>query len=384
MGVKRAFLTMLAMLCVAIPASPAAPAAPAPAPVESAAPAPGSEPIWVSGARFYDGGHGPVRLRGVNISGAEYACQEGWGIWDTPDGRAPGDATLRRLRAWGANTIRLPVNETCWLGLAQVDAAYRGGRYRRPIEAFVARATRAGFAVVLDLHRTAPGSRRSLEQDPMPNRDHSPAFWRSAATAFKANRRVLFGAFNEPFPYGEYDTARAWRCWWSGCLQASANGGTYQAAGMGELVAAIRSTGARNVILLAGIHWAENLSRWRTSGTARRWGQVAADVHLYSVNECSDTGCYDSTIAPVARRVPVLVGEIGPDLLVDDLDRPCRRSDVGDTGFDRTTFDWIDGHRLSWTAWAYNPWPDCWAIARSWGGEPTRPWGEVVRARLVT
>jgi endoglucanase len=371
---KHTLLAALTLLVAAVPDWPA-----------ETASAWDPDPIWVSGARFMDGGHGPIRLRGVNISGAEYACQEGWGFWDTPDGRAPGDATLAALKGWRANTIRLPVNETCWLGLAQVDAAYRGAAYRGQISAFVARATGAGLVVVLDLHRSAPGTRKSLEQDPMPNRDHSPAFWRSAADTFKANRRVLFGAYNEPFPYGEYDSARAWRCWRDGCRLTSANGGgRYQAAGMRELVSAIRSTGARNVILLGGIHWSENMSRWLASRPDHRWGQLAADTHIYSVNKCSDTRCYDSTIAPLAKHVPVLVGEIGPDLLISDLDRPCRPRDVGDTGFGQATFDWIDRHALSWTAWAYNPWPDCWALTQTWGGRPTRPWGEFVRVRLTT
>src|SRR5207244_3040943 len=149
-----------------------------------------------------------------------------------------------------------PLNEQCWLGIA-VGTNYGGATYQHAIEDYVAQLNRSGFLVVLDLHRNAPGNAKSLNQEQMPDRDHSIEFWRQVAQRFGSNSSVLFDLFNEPAPFGEADTDRAWACWRDGgCVLKSANGGArYVAAGMNELISAIRSTGARNVVIAGGIYW---------------------------------------------------------------------------------------------------------------------------------
>ena len=52
-----------------------------------------------------------VRLLGVDRSGPEYACEEGWGIFDGPS-NARSVAAMAR---WHINAVRLPLNEGCWL-----------------------------------------------------------------------------------------------------------------------------------------------------------------------------------------------------------------------------------------------------------------------------
>ena len=49
------------------------------------------------------------------------------------------------------------------------------------------RLTQAGIVVIVDLHWAAPGNTPAERQWPMPNRDHSIAFWQSVANAFKNN-----------------------------------------------------------------------------------------------------------------------------------------------------------------------------------------------------
>jgi endoglucanase len=69
--------------------------------------------IAVRGNNLVDGHGRIVRLLGVNRSGAEYACAQGWGFWDGP----VDDASIRAMTSWGINAVRLPLNEACWLGL---------------------------------------------------------------------------------------------------------------------------------------------------------------------------------------------------------------------------------------------------------------------------
>src|SRR5213079_2182449 len=133
------------------------------------APAPA---VHVQGNRLVDSGGRPLRLRGVNRSGAEYACAQGWGIFDGPS----DSASVAAIASWRANAVRVPLNETCWLGINGVAPAYSGDNYRRAISDYVARLNRAGLVVILDLHWSAADTAKALSQAPMPNRDHSPEF----------------------------------------------------------------------------------------------------------------------------------------------------------------------------------------------------------------
>ena len=96
--------------------------------------------------------------------------------------------------------------------------------------------------MILDLHWTHDGTTLAVGQQPMPNRDHSIEFWQSCATYFKDFPMVIFDIFNEPYPNFQtvwYDDS--WQCWKDG---GSCPGIGYQAAGMQDLIFAVRATGA--------------------------------------------------------------------------------------------------------------------------------------------
>ena len=125
-----------------------------------------------------------VRLLGVNRSGPEYACQQGWGFFDGPSDMA----SIRAMKSWRINSVRVALNETCWLGINGVDPRYGADAYRRAIRSYVAKLERAGLYVILNLELAAPGGQQASSIPPMPDADHSPGFWRgvaapSAATA---------------------------------------------------------------------------------------------------------------------------------------------------------------------------------------------------------
>jgi endoglucanase len=353
-----------------------------------AAPGP-LDAVRVLGNRFVDGQNRPLRLLGFNHSGGEYSCVEDDGFFDTPDGGPPAEPVVQEMRAWrGVNAVRVPLNEQCWLGLPAVPARYAGAAYRSAVLTFVRRLNAAGIVAVLDLHRSAPADAPSRHQEPMPDRDHSPDFWRSVAATFAGRPAVVFDLFNEPFPYTETDTERAWSCWRDGgCTLTSVNSGRpYVAAGMNELIAAVRSAGARNVVLAAGIHWAEAMTLWLAYRPTDPLGQLAASFHAYSFNTyCADAACYDRDLAPLLRAVPLLAGEVGPALTLgaDGIDDDCPRSAVRDNGFADATLDWLDAHGASWTAWSWNRWPDCWALVRDLEGSPTPRWGRQIQRRLA-
>src|SRR2546425_219866 len=270
-------------------------------------PPPTSAPsVRVQGNALVDSAGGRVRLRGVNRSGTEYACAQGWGIFDGPS----DSASVQAIASWKANVVRVPLNETCWLGINGVASAYAGDNYRRAIADYVALLNRTGLAVILDLHWSAAGTAKALGQAPMPNRDHTPDFWRQVAAAYKGNNSVIFDLFNEPFPDNNSDTPEAWRCWRDG---GTCSGMSFQAAGMQELVDAVRSTGATNVILLGGVQYAATLSSWVASKPSDPLNNLAASWHVYNFSWCHTQPCWDSQAAPAAQQVPLVVGELGQD-----------------------------------------------------------------------
>jgi hypothetical protein len=121
-----------------------------------------------------------VILHGVNRSSTEYACVQGWGIFDGPSDAASVEAIAARL----VNAMRVPLNEDCWLGINGVKPAYAGAIYRPAISDYVTLLNAHGLAAILELHWSAPGAALAQGQPPMPDQDHSIAFWQSVAETF--------------------------------------------------------------------------------------------------------------------------------------------------------------------------------------------------------
>ena len=90
-------------------------------------------PLHVQGNQLVDSAGQVVRLRGVNRSGTEYACAQGWGFFDGPS----DSASVAAIAAWKVNVVRVPLNETCWLAINGVAPAYSGANYRQAISDFV-------------------------------------------------------------------------------------------------------------------------------------------------------------------------------------------------------------------------------------------------------
>src|SRR6202000_2614219 len=132
---------------------------------------------------------------------------------------------------------------------------------------------------------TAPGDQTALEQQPMADADHSPAFWTSVATASTPTPPVIFALFTEPSAPTDVrsgddpNTADAvtWGCWESGTKPDPIGGGapplpcstravddvgkpttSYQIAGMQTLLDHIRAVGATQPIIVGGLDFAND------------------------------------------------------------------------------------------------------------------------------
>ncbi|MBV9810933.1 MAG: cellulase family glycosylhydrolase [Solirubrobacterales bacterium] len=302
-----------------------------PAAAASASTLPG---LSVSGSRLLDAAREPLRIAGVNRSGSEYACAQGWGMFDGPT----DDASISAIASWSVDAVRVPLNEDCWLGINGVNSAYAAANYQNAIISFVQRLQAHGLDVILDLHWGAPGSQLALGQEMAPDADHAPAFWSSVAAAFKGYKGIAYDLFNEPHDI-------SWSCWRNGCSTSSG----YQAAGMQELISAVRGAGAMQPVIVEGLNWGADLSGWSANQPTDPAHQLVAGWHIYNFSSCNTSSCWDSTVAPVAQQVPVLATEVG-------------ENDCGGSFLD-ALLPWSDRHNIGYLAWAWN--------AASCGGGPS-------------
>ncbi|MGO9488675.1 MAG: glycoside hydrolase family 5 protein [Solirubrobacteraceae bacterium] len=301
--------------------------------------------IAVSGNQLVNWAGEPVVLRGVDTSGTEYACVSEKSIFDGSEEASP--SSIAAMQSWGFNAARVELNESCWLGVQGVKPAYSASAYRAAIEQYVDALNGAGMYVIVDMHFSSTGgARKATGQEPMPDAHYAPAFWSSVAEAFKGNPAVIFDLFNEPYPDRNTDSEAAWRCVRDGSAGGTCSGFHYQAAGMQQLLDAVRATGASNVVMVGGPQYAGDLDDWLQYEPLDPLHQLAASIHIYWKNPahpeyspCYDSACWQHVLAPLSAQAPIVVGEFG-------------ELDCGDTLYP-PLLDFADQHGISYLGWAW-------------------------------
>ncbi|MGA2552076.1 MAG: glycoside hydrolase family 5 protein [Burkholderiaceae bacterium] len=372
--------------------------------------------IRTSGSHLIDASGATVQLRGVDVSGLESVAIQGWDPAN-PWGGGTGTATpnWNTIKTWGANAVRLPLNEASWLGLTCIDEggigsvvingvktqdvagatiqADPGKNYQATVAASVAGATEAGLYVILDLHWTAPGTACPMAQNPMADSDHSVAFWTSLATAFKGDPNVVFELFNEPYLYWITAPQTDWGVLLAGGTESQyVTGGTpytiavnWPAAGMQEMVDAVRATKATNVILTSGVNWAQDLSQWLANKPQDPLNQLGAVWHAYpTYGTTFGTAAYiqpnyspqiwAEVSAILAAGYPVVITEFGDQNSAGTTTAP----------FASNLLPWADANGVSYLGWTWDVWqnPNNVLITDA-AGDPTPGYGTYVKAHYL-
>ncbi len=165
-------------------------------------------------------------LRGVNLAGAEFGEENG--VYGTAY-IYPSDETIAYFAAKGFNSVRLPFS---WSRLqTSLNAPFDPAELERLNDA-VQRLRAAGLTVVLDPHNYAR-YRGELIGSPAVPYEAFAQFWTELAKVFANQDGVVFGLMNEPHTMPTEQ--------WLGGANAA--------------IAAIRATGARNLILVPGNSW---------------------------------------------------------------------------------------------------------------------------------
>ncbi len=287
-----------------------------------------AEPVVRDGALVDARTGDPWVPQGPSWSGFESACAQGWGYSGLdPLGEDAEAQQAALIASWGADTVRLPLNQDCWLGTRSapvsddfVERTPLG--YRRAVDRFVRALNDEGLVVVLDLHSRKRIGSAGFGSTAMPDSE-SLAFWRSVAAQYSASPSVLFDAFSAPHSRedvrGRPVFELGWRCWGRGGCEVPVEDdrtptrpdrSTYEALGMADLVAAIRRAGAEQPILLSGLDRANDLSAW--ADWVPEDDQLVAAFHAYDTAACGPA-CWEEVLAPLADRVPVLTTELGAE-----------------------------------------------------------------------
>jgi endoglucanase len=320
--------------------------------------------------------------RGANWPSFEYACSDGYGYSNSAGAKTvgPDAAGAATIVSWHINTVRVPLNQDCWLGEDGLPAFGRASGYRAAVRRWVSTLHKAGLAVILDLHWSGPAGVAANGQRAMAD-DRSDDFWGSVARAFRKDRAMIFDLFNEPYsrfgPNGPvFDLT--WACWRNGgCNAPRANvlqgldGTTFVTIGMQRMVDAIRASGAKQPIMVSGRDFGNDLTQWLDNRPAD--DRLIASLHNYNHQHCRKEACWDATIAPIAAKVPVVSGEFAED--------DCK------TVYDEKFMRWADRHGVGYMPWAWwiLPQKGCSqpALLRNVRGDARKPNGTALKRHLA-
>ena len=315
--------------------------------------APITRPIGVYGNRLITPDRNTVRLQGVNVVSLEWSHK----------GEQIHRSLKVALRDWQANAIRLPVNHSFWFGRGKGKVTSNDAEaYRQLVDEAIAMVAGEGAYLILDLHSYgAP-------------QEYAREFWLSAAERYANHPAVLFDLFNEPHGID-------WELWRNGGEKTykdkkTGEAKTIQVVGMQALVEAVRSTGAKNVIIAGGLSYALKLEGVLEGYALEEPGGygIMYATHFYNWHRG-----WQKHFLDVAEKYPVLVGEFGADV---------KKMSFFPGNKQESPYTWVPDalamvqkYQLNWTAFSFHPKATP-VLIKDWSYTPTDFWGKYVKAAL--
>lgn len=331
-------------------------------PDEEPNPAKWPKMLKVVGNRLHDPDGKEVWLQGVNAGGLE----------TLPQDDQPVKSLVVAIDVWKSNCVRVPMSEEFWWG----KSAYQndgGEGYRKKLDKMITLAANRGAYIVIDLHRYRA-----------PKQVHAD-FWKEFATKYKDHPAVLFDLLNEPHGI-------SWKVWRDGGYVGNKTGVDesaflteeekkkdqgFESIGMQGLVDAVRSTGAKNIVIAGGVFWCNDLTGV-VNGFAlddKGGNGVMYSWHTYHWHKD-----WAKKVLPAAEKYPIFLGEVGADIkkmgFIPDADQEDPYTWVPDMlGF-------IQKYKINWTGWCFHPSATPIMIS-DWDYTPTPYWGEFAKKALA-
>ena len=328
--------------------------------------------VRVQGNRLVDTDGKEVWLQGVNAGGME----------TIPNGDQQVKSTVVAIDQWHANCIRLPINEAHWFGTGIYSKNDGGKSFRDACDKIVRLAANRGAYVVIDLHRFRAPKAEHVE------------FWKDCAAHYKNHPAVLFDLFNEPHGI-------SWEIWrdggWVGkqgqhdesaflsSEEKKKNQG-FESVGMQALVDAVRSTGAKNVVIAGGLFWANDLTGIESEAIEK------GEKKSFRLTDTTGNGIMYAwhtyhwhkgwgRLLPVAAKHPIFLGEVGASPLGVMNFIPDNQQEDPYT-FSPDMLGFIQKLRINWTGWCFHP-KAAPVMIENWDYKPTPYWGEFARRALA-
>jgi hypothetical protein len=330
-------------------------------------------PLKVVGNQLRSSNGQPVRLRGVNCASMEWSSDGDGHILKTVE---------VAVKQWHANLIRLPLSQDRWFGRTpeQKDG---GIGYRGLVHQLADFCAANNAWIVLDLHWSDAGQwGKNIGQHNLPDKN-SVTFWKDLAPIYKDNPAVLFDLYNEPAHIN-------WDQWLKGgpmteIDEKTKSTLTYDSVGMQALVDAIRSTGARNVIVAGGISWAYDfggiLEGSQLSDPNGNGVVYAAHPypHAYQGLGRETIAQWTARMEAFGHKLPFIVLEFGS---IERMWPFPREWNYNDEKWNREMLRVLEAHRWNWAAWDFHTtaWP---CLISDWNYTPTPEFGVWVKQALA-
>lgn len=315
-------------------------------------------PLHTSGNKIVDGNGKEVRIHGLNIPGMEWT--------------AVGDHLLESvgvaLDKWHANMVRVPLNQDRWFGKGP-DSKDDGTEYRKLVDQAVDLVQAKGKYILLDLHWSDEAEwGKNIGQHAMPD-TLSVEFWKSCAARYANRASVCFDLYNEPIDI-------TWDIWRDGGEVSEKFNGqtlTYKAVGFQPLLNIVRSTGAKNLIVVGGPGYTSKVDGFLTHRLSDPTGNgVLYANHFYPGWESVET--WEPRIAGIEKQLPLIISEFGASPNSIPLDFPKRRV--------AQVLQVLKKHDWNWIAWCMHPAATP-CVILDWKYTPTSYFGTLVHAALL-
>jgi hypothetical protein len=321
-------------------------------------------PLKTAGNGILDSQNRPVRLCGVNVASLEWTSNG--------DGRILQTVNVA-IRDWHVNIIRLPLSQDRWFGKAREQNG-DSQPYRALIQQVVDECVTQRCYIILDLHWSDCNEWGvNIGQHSMPD-TNSILFWKDFAPHYANNPAVLFDLYNEP-----HDVS--WDVWLKGGMildkpnQRGAMAKNYQCVGMQAMLDAVRSTGAKNVVICGGLEWAYGFSgilEGRQLSDPKGNGVIYAN-HCYD-NKGDSVDTWIAKMEQATAKLPVIVSEFGGN------SGPSRRAP--NDNWLLHVLQAIQEHQWSYTAWDLHPAAGPTLIS-DWNYTPSPRFGVFVKQALA-
>jgi endoglucanase len=305
---------------------------------EASTPAAGN--YTVTGPTIFDATGKPHIFRGVARPSLEW----------TSSGVQLAEGDYQVMAMWGANVVRIPLNQDFWLksdASGATNPSY-DPTYADWVDQQVQWAEASKLDVILDLHWSdkgdfnvesqcahGSGGCQQVMADP-----HSLLFWQEVATKYKNDPHVLFELYNEPNVGGYMPNSGNWGIWLNG---GQTDG--FQAVGMQQLYDMVRKTvGAPNLVVIGGLSWAFDLSGVMSSPVSGT--NIIYATHPYQTDPQNR---WDASFGMLSATYPIMATEFG------DRSGSCA------TGYPSNFLAYANkkatgsnpANAISWTAWAF-------------------------------